>query len=61
MVLNTTQLSTAKDKTKIKKISLVCSDHTNPDIGGIACFKQENIPKVQKELAKIGYELDIKY
>lgn len=61
MVLNIAQLSTAQDKTKLKKISLVYSDHANPDTGGIAFFKQEYIPKVQKELAKIGYELDIKY
>lgn len=55
------QTLTAQEKPELKKISLVYSDHSPPDVGGIKFFKEEYLPKIQKELAKAGYELDVTF
>ena len=51
----------AQEKTKLKKISLIYSDHSPPNSGGARFFKDKYLPKIQNGLAKIGYELDITY
>ena len=60
-VLICAQVPAAKAESGLKTISLVYSDHSLPDIGGVHFFKNEYIPKIQKELAKIGYKLDITF
>ena len=55
------QISTAQGKSELKKISLTYSDHSPPDAGGIIFFKQEYLPRLQKELAKAGYQLDVTF
>ena len=61
IVLTVIQVSNAQGKSELKKISLIYSDHSPPDTGGIIFFKQEYLPRLQKELAKIGYELDVTF
>ncbi|MBN1834099.1 MAG: hypothetical protein JW896_18525 [Deltaproteobacteria bacterium] len=55
------QITTAQGDSELKKISLTYSDHSPPDTGGIIFMKEEYLPRVQKELAKVGYELEITF
>jgi len=48
----------AKD---LKVIELKYSDHAPPMAGGNIFMKNEYLPKVQAELAKLGYKLDITF
>ncbi len=50
--------SMAKD---LKVISRKWSDHAPPTAGGNVFMRQKWVPRVNKELAKIGYKLDITY
>ena len=54
-------VSTAQENSELKKISLTYSDFSPPTTAGIIFMKEEYLPRVQKELAKVGYELDITY
>jgi TRAP-type C4-dicarboxylate transport system substrate-binding protein len=60
-VLICVQITMAQGDSELKKISLVYSDHSPPGTGGIIFMKEEYLPKVQKELAKVGYELEITF
>ena len=51
----------AQSETKLKKIPLKYSDHIPPMAGGNIFLKNEYFPKLQKQLAKVGYELDITF
>ena len=53
--------SMAQPESELKEISLIYSDHSPPDTGGALFLKQEYLPKVNKELARIGYELKITF
>ena len=48
-------------QSKLQTISLIYSDHSPPDSGGVIFLKKEYLPKLQKELAPVGYALDIKF
>src|SRR3989304_5552522 len=45
----------------LKVISLKWSDYAPPSAGGNVFMKQEYVPRVNEQLAKIGYKLDITY
>ena len=45
----------------LKKIKLTWSDHAPPSAGGTVFMKTEWVPKINAEIAKIGYQLDITY
>jgi TRAP-type C4-dicarboxylate transport system substrate-binding protein len=45
----------------LKVISLKWSDHAPPTAGGNVFMKQEWVPRVNEQLAKIGYKLDVTY
>ena len=45
----------------LKKIKLIWSDHAPPVAGGNVFMKEEWVPRINAEIAKIGYELDITY
>ena len=45
----------------LKKIPLKWSDHAPPVAGGNVFMKTEWVPRVNAQIAKIGYELDITY
>ena len=45
----------------LKKIKLTWSDHAPPVAGGNVFMKQEWVPRINAEIAKIGYQLDITY
>jgi len=45
----------------LKKIPLKWSDHAPPTAGGNVFMKTEWVPRVNAQIAKIGYELDITY
>jgi len=45
----------------LKKIPLKWSDHAPPVAGGNVFMKKEWVPRINAEIAKIGYELDITY
>ena len=53
------QVSTIQAESGFKKITLIYFDYAPRDTIGVLFFKQKYLPRVQKELAKIGYELDI--
>ena len=55
------QVTTAQGDSELKKISLIYSDHAPPTTEGIIFMQNEYLPRVQKELAKIGYELEITF
>ena len=55
------QVTTAQGESELRKISLVYSDHAPPTTEGIIFLQNEYLPKVQKELAKVGYELEITF
>ena len=61
VVFTCIQIVTAQEKSRLKKISLVYSDHSPPDTSGAIFFKKEYLPKIQKELAGVGYELDVTF
>lgn len=48
----------AKD---LKKIPLKWSDHAPPMAGGNVFMKTEWVPRINKQIAELGYELDITY
>ena len=48
----------AKD---LKKIPLKWSDHAPPMAGGNVFMKKEWVPKINEQIAKAGYVLDITY
>ena len=45
----------------LKKIKLTWSDHAPPVAGGNVFMKTEWVPRINAEIAKIGYQLDITY
>lgn len=45
----------------LKKIPLTYSDHLPPMAGGTIFIKKQYLPRIQAQLAKIGYELDITF
>ena len=45
----------------LKKIPLRYTDHIPPMAGGNIFIKKHYLPRVQEQLAKIGYELDITF
>jgi TRAP-type C4-dicarboxylate transport system substrate-binding protein len=45
----------------LKKIPLTWSDHAPPSAGGNVFMKTEWVPRVNAQISKIGYELDITY
>jgi TRAP-type transport system periplasmic protein len=55
------QVTMAESGSGLKKISLTYSDPSPPDTGGAIFLKQEYLSRVNKELARIGYELDITF
>lgn len=55
------QVPMAQENVELKKISLTYSDFSPPTTAGIIFMKEEYLPGVQNELAKIGYELEIIY
>jgi TRAP-type transport system periplasmic protein len=61
VILTCTQTTLSQSGSTLKKISLIYSDPSPPDTGGAIFLKQEYLPRVNKELAKIGYELDITF
>lgn len=48
------QVTTAQGESELKKISLTYSDHAPPTTEGIIFMQNEYLPRVQKELAKLG-------
>jgi TRAP-type C4-dicarboxylate transport system substrate-binding protein len=62
-VITTLQLTTAQAESKpeLKKIPLTWADHIPPMAGGNIFVKQQYFPRIQAQLVKIGYELDITY
>jgi TRAP-type C4-dicarboxylate transport system substrate-binding protein len=50
--------SQEKGAPKLKKIPLISSDHVPPTGSANAWFRNVYFPKIQKDLAKVGYELD---
>jgi hypothetical protein len=48
------QVTTAQGDSEFKKISLIYSDHAPPTTEGIIFMQNEYLPRVQKELAKLG-------
>jgi TRAP-type transport system periplasmic protein len=58
------QLATAQDKAapkQLTKIKLTWSDHIPATNGGNVWIKKYYIPRMQEQLAKVGYELDMTY
>jgi TRAP-type C4-dicarboxylate transport system substrate-binding protein len=51
----------AASETKLTKISLKYADHIPAMSGGNVFIKQQYLPRIQEQLAKIGYELDITF
>jgi TRAP-type C4-dicarboxylate transport system substrate-binding protein len=51
----------AQSKTKLKKIPLTWADHIPPVAGGNIFVKKQYFPRIQAQLAKIGYELDVTF
>jgi TRAP-type C4-dicarboxylate transport system substrate-binding protein len=51
----------AQSGTKLKKITLTWADHIPPVAGGNIFVKKQYFPRIQAQLAKIGYELDITF
>lgn len=62
-LLASVSLLSAQDKAapKLKKIPLIYSDHIPAQSGGNIFVKNQYIPRIQEQLAKVGYELDIKW
>ena len=54
------QASTAFAK-DLKKVALTYSDHIPPMAGGNIFLKKQYFPRLQEQLAKVGYELDITF
>lgn len=46
---------------KLKKVPLTYSDHIPPMAGGNIFLKKQYFPRLQEQLAKVGYELDITF
>jgi TRAP-type C4-dicarboxylate transport system substrate-binding protein len=63
LVITTFQLTAAQAESKpeLKKISLTWADHIPAMAGGNIFVKQQYFPRIQAQLAKIGYELDITF
>lgn len=55
------QVTIAQGGSELRKISLIYSDHAPPTTEGIIFMQNEYLPKIQKELAKVGYELEITF
>lgn len=56
------QVSTVQAQTpgkELKKIKVIYSDHIPANSGGNVFIKKQYIPRIQEQLAKVGYELDI--
>lgn len=51
----------AESKPELKKIPLTWADHIPPMAGGNIFVKQQYFPRIQAQLAKIGYELDVTF
>ena len=51
----------AQGDSELKKISLKYSDFSPPTTAGIIFMKEDYLPRVQKELGKVGYELEITF
>ena len=51
----------AQSETKLKKIPLTWADHVPPVAGGNVFVKKQYFPRIQAQLAKIGYELDVTF
>jgi TRAP-type C4-dicarboxylate transport system substrate-binding protein len=46
---------------ELKKVPLTYSDHIPPMAGGNIFLKKQYFPRLQEQLAKVGYELDITF
>ena len=46
---------------ELKKVPLVYSDHIPPMAGGNIFLKKQYFPRLQEQLAEVGYELDITF
>jgi len=55
------QVATAQADSELQKISLTYSDHAPPTTEGIIFMHNVYLPRVQKELAKVGYVLEITF
>jgi TRAP-type C4-dicarboxylate transport system substrate-binding protein len=51
----------AETKSELKKIPLRWADHVPPVAGGNVFVKKQYFPRIQAQLAKIGYELDVTF
>ena len=51
----------AEQASEIKKIPLIYADHIPAMAGGNVFIKKQYLPRIQGQLAKIGYELDITF
>ena len=51
----------AQSGTKLTKIPLKWVDHFPPVAGGNIFVKKQYFPRIQAQLAKIGYELDVTF
>lgn len=51
----------AQSGSGLKKIPLTWADHIPPMAGGNIFVKQQYFPRIQSQIAKLGYELDITY
>lgn len=59
-ILNLTE-ARAESKPELKKISLTWADHIPPVAGGNIFVMKQYFPRIQAQLAEIGYELDITF
>jgi len=51
----------AQAQAPLKKIKLIYSDHIPAQSGGNVFMKKQYFPRIQEQLAKVGYELDITF
>lgn len=51
----------AQSETKLKKIPLTWADHVPAMAGGNVFVQKQYFPRIQAQLAKVGYELDITF
>ena len=49
------------ESAELKKIPLIYSDHIPGTVGGNVFIKNEYLPRIQEQLAKLGYQLDITF
>jgi TRAP-type C4-dicarboxylate transport system substrate-binding protein len=61
LTLGLASLGNAQEKPKLKKIPLIWSDHIPAQSGGNAWIKKYYFPRIQEQLGKLGYELDMTF